>query len=96
MVVSTRDHSQLCSNQLITSLKVLSFKNLIIASPVFMSRTSIFGILYRGYRKIPKVSLWAYIFKWSFLRGLFVEGLIFGGAYLWREICVYKTIGLAL
>ena len=44
-VVSTRDHSQLRSNQLITSLKVLSFKNLIIASPVFMSRTSIFGIL---------------------------------------------------
>ena len=24
------------------------------------------------------------------------EGLIFGGAYLWREICVPKSIGLAL
>ena len=25
-----------------------------------------------------------------------MEGLIFGGAYLRREICVYKSIGLAL
>ena len=25
-----------------------------------------------------------------------MEGLIFGGAHLWREICVYKSIGLAL
>ena len=24
------------------------------------------------------------------------EGLIFGGTYLWREICVSKSIGLAL
>jgi len=30
------------------------------------------------------------------LRGLFLEGLIFGGAYLRREICVSKSIGLAL
>ena len=28
--------------------------------------------------------------------GLFLEGLIFGGAYLLREICVSKPIGLAL
>ena len=48
------------------------------------------------YRKIPKVSPGAYIFQRPFLRGLFLEGLIFGGAYLWREICVSKLIGLAL
>ena len=24
------------------------------------------------------------------------EGLIFGGAYLWREICISKSIGIAL
>ena len=30
-----------------------------------------------------------------FSKALF-EGLIFGGAYLWREICVSKLIGLAL
>ena len=30
-----------------------------------------------------------------FSKALF-EGLIFGGAYLWREICVSKSIGLAL
>ena len=38
------------------------------------------------YCKIPKISPGAYIF----------QGLIFGGAYLWREICVFKSIGLAL
>ena len=48
------------------------------------------------YRKIPKISAGAYIFQRPFLRGLFFEGLIFGGAYLWREICVSKSIGLAL
>ena len=30
------------------------------------------------------------------MRGLFFEGLIFGWAYLRREICVSKSIGLAL
>ena len=55
----------------------------------------IFSVLPR-YRKIPKISPGAYIFERPFLRGLFLEGLIFGGAYLWREICVSKFIGLAL
>ena len=50
----------------------------------------------RDYRKIPKISPGAYIFQRPFLRGLFLEGLIFGGAYLRREICVSKSIGLAL
>ena len=48
------------------------------------------------YRKIPKISTGAYIFQRPFLRGLFLEGLIFGGAYLRREICVSKSIGLIL
>ena len=48
------------------------------------------------YRKIPKISPGAYIFQRPFLRGLFLVGLIFGGAYLRREICVSKLIGLAL
>ena len=47
------------------------------------------------YRKIPKISPGAYIFQRPFLRGLFLEGLIFGGAYVWTEICVSKSIGLA-
>ena len=49
-----------------------------------------------NYRKIPKISPGAYIFQRPFLSGLFLEGLIFGGAYLRREICVSKSIGLAL
>ena len=48
------------------------------------------------YRKIPKISPGAYAFQRPFLRGLFLEGLIIGGAYLRREICVSKSIGLAL
>ena len=47
------------------------------------------------YRKLPKISPGAYIFQRPFLRGLFLEGLIFVGAYLRREICVSTSIGLA-
>ena len=51
----------------------------------------------KNYRKIPKESPGArYIFQRPILRGIFLEGLIFGGAYLWREICVSKPFGLAL
>ena len=32
-----------------------------------------------GYRKIPKISPGVYIFQRPFLKGLFLEGLIFGG-----------------
>ena len=46
-------------------------------------------------RKIPKISPGAYIFQRPLLRGLFLEGLIFAGAYVRREICVLKSIGLA-
>ena len=42
------------------------------------------------YRKIPKISQGLYFSKTLF------EGLIFGAAYLRREICVSKSIGLAL
>ena len=51
---------------------------------------------YEIYRKIPKISPGAYIFQRPFLRGLFFEGLIFGRAYLRSEICISKSIGLAL
>ena len=50
--------------------------------------------MYVTYRKIPKITPGACIFQRPFLRGLFLEGLIFGGAYLWREICGYKSIML--
>ena len=46
-------------------------------------------------RKIRKISPGAYIFQRPFLRGLFLEEPIFGGAYVRREICVSKSIGLA-
>ena len=56
----------------------------------------IYDLSYEIYRKIPKISPGAYIFQRPFLRGLFFEGLIFGRAYPWSEICVSKSIGLAL
>ena len=48
-----------------------------------------------NYRKIPEISPGAYIFQRPFLRGLFLEGPIFGGAYVRREICVIKLVGPA-
>ena len=54
------------------------------------------NVLFMCYRKIPKISPGAYIFQRPFLRGLFSEGRIFGGAYLRMEICVSKSIGLAI
>ena len=53
-------------------------------------------IFCRKYRKIPKISPGAYTFQRPFLRGLFLEGLVFGGAYQRTEICVSKSIGLAI
>ena len=47
-----------------------------------------------NYCKIPKMSPVAYIFQRLFLRSLFWEGLIFGGACLRREICVSKALQL--
>ena len=49
----------------------------------------------KAYRIIPKIIPGAYIFQRPFLRGLFLDGLIFGEAYVRREICVSKSIGLA-
>jgi len=51
---------------------------------------------YAIYLKIERISPGAYILQTPFLRSLFLEGLIFGGAYLRREICVSKSIELAL
>ena len=45
------------------------------------------------YRKIPKISPGAYIFQRPFLRGLFLEGLIFGGAYLRRKFAFQNRLG---
>ena len=38
--------------------------------------------------KIPKISPGSYVFQRPFLRGLFLDRLIFVGAYLRREVCV--------
>ena len=41
-----------------------------------------------AYSKIPKISPGAYIFQ--------RQGLIFGGAYIWRDICLSKSARLIL
>ena len=45
------------------------------------------------YREIAKISPGLIFFKGPFWRGLFLGGLIFGGAYLRREVCVSKRLG---
>ena len=37
------------------------------------------------YRKIPKISPGAYIFQRPFLRGLFLEGLMYGGKFAFQN-----------
>ena len=54
-----------------------------------LSSSTYLGLYFPSlYRKIPIINPGAYIFQRPFLRGLFLEGLIFGGAYVRREICV--------
>ena len=75
----------------------LSSKQFLLAKFQLVScKLSLAMIWQMAYRKIPKISPGAYIFQRPFLRGLFSKGLIFGGAYLWREIYVSKSIGLVI
>ena len=81
-------------------VQIFGFNDLRISS-FFCGGRGVGGLSKRrssNYRKIPKRRPGAYIFQRPFLRGLFLEGLIFrfGEAYLRREICVSKSIGLAL
>ena len=51
--------------------------------------------------KFTVLALFYFVFEGNFPStsppgGLYFEGLIFGGAYLRKEICVSKSIGLAL
>ena len=43
------------------------------------------AVRYVQYRKIPKISPGAYIFQRPFLRGLFLEGLIYGGEFAFQN-----------
>ena len=49
-------------------------------------------VVHQSYHKIPKVSAGAYII---FSKARF-DGIIFGGGYVWREICVTKVARLIL
>ena len=50
--------------------------------------------MWGGWKKENTVKFRKWVQRLIFFKGLF-EGLIFGGGYLWREICVSKSIGLA-
>ena len=71
----------------------LMLKHLLTVIFILTSGNNCIAIIYR---KIPKISPGAYIFQRPFLRSLFLEGLIFRGAFLRGEICVSKSNGLAL
>ena len=75
------------------NFKVMSFitvmsESLAIARPycTYKDKESLSYMI--TYRKIPKISLRAYIFQRPFLRDLFLEGLLFSRTYLMREICI--------
>ena len=42
-------------------------------------------VVFVEYRKIPKISPGAYIFQRLFLRGLYSEGLIYGGKFVFQN-----------
>ena len=86
----TFNQGSLNSNYVFRLLKVLLRSEWRQINPLFKESNNF------AYRKIPKISPGAYIFQRPFLGGLFLEGPIFGGAYLRREICVSNSIGLAL
>ena len=73
--------------------KMKSYKRLIYKQ--FVQVSGLWGPQFLSYRKIPKINPGAYIFQRPYSGGLFLEGLIFEGAYIWRKICVSKSIGLA-
>ena len=111
IICTTLDH---VSSQLISSLSadgIFSQFCQSYFSPFVTSRSTplrpsaLSGVFDIYYHKILKTSPGAYIFQRPFQRGLFLEGLIYGGknklsfkivrAYIWREICASKLIGLA-
>ena len=55
-----------------------------------MNDSRVYFELMAKYHKIPKIGPRAYIFQRPFLRGLFLEGLMFGGAYSTEGILCFK------
>ena len=50
-----------------------------------LSRNSSMRVIFPiGYRKIPKISPGTYIFQRPYLRGLFLEGLMYGGKFTFQ------------
>ena len=67
--------------------KDLAYNNaFILAEQVWsLTYTYLFVVIFLLYRKISKISPGAYIFQRAFLRGLFFEGLIFGGKFAFQN-----------
>ena len=77
---------------LLSCLIFLSFKN----DPLLIRIPKNCGYPVESYGPTVKISPRAYIFQGPFLRGLFLKGIIFGGAHRQWIICLTKSIGLAL
>ena len=50
-----------------------------------MNDSRVYFELMEKYHKIPKIGPRAYIFQRPFLRGLFLEGLIYGGKFVFQN-----------
>ena len=83
-------HQALSANRAGTMLDQCTVNDLYRPRPVhpYTIPDSSFSGATKNYRKIPKISPGAFIFQRPFLKGLFLEGPIFGGAYVRREICL--------
>ena len=76
-----------CKFWLSTNTQLIqSYSNIDLDRAKSEALVNIYSLHERKYRKILKINPGAYIFQRPFLRSLFLEGLIFGKAYLRREI----------
>ena len=90
-----------------TRFSLLYFSSFVTSQLTPFRPSALSGVFDMHYHKILKISPGTYIFQRPFLRGLFLEGLIYGGkkilsfkigqAYTWREICnMYMRVLLYL
>ena len=56
-----------------------------VSQQFFFSSFRLYKYFFLDYRKIPKISPSAYVFQRPFLRGLFLEGPIYGGKFAFQN-----------
>ena len=78
--ISQRSHAKIGDCEQSTPGSLYKFGVIVAFEGLFLCFE--FGILYR---KMPKIRPGAYIFQRPFLRGLFLEGLMYGGKFAFQN-----------